>query len=140
MGAGGRCLAVGELGGISRCCPAWQEDPAAGGAAQGIVVYLRARSCGASITPPDHRRGVVYVAGRSNREDQEGSLRFRGGGRGTGHCRGSYPVFRGSRKSAAQCPLLRWRSRTTHLPAAFLVEGSRSRYSRPLAGPYSTPK
>jgi mRNA-degrading endonuclease RelE of RelBE toxin-antitoxin system len=81
----------------------------------------------------DHRRGVVYVAGRSNREDQEGSLRFRGGGRGTGHCRCSYPVFRGSRKSAAQCPLLRWRSRTTHLPAAFLVEGSRSRYSRPLA-------
>ena len=45
MGAGGRCLAVGELGGISRCRAPRQKDTAPGGAAQGVVVDLRARSC-----------------------------------------------------------------------------------------------
>src|SRR5260221_14363917 len=44
--AGGRCLAVGKLGGISRCCPPRQKDAAAGASTQGTVVYLRARSCG----------------------------------------------------------------------------------------------
>ena len=44
MGAGGRCLAVGELGGVSRCRAARQKDAASGGAAQGAVVHLRARA------------------------------------------------------------------------------------------------
>ena len=63
MGAGGRCVAVGELGGVSRCRAARPKDPAAGGAAQGAVVDLRARSCRAESAQADHPRGAVHLAG-----------------------------------------------------------------------------
>ena len=71
MGAGGRCLAVGELGGVSRCRAARQKDAAPGGAAQGAVVHLRARSCRAESAQADHARGAVQLAGRRDREEQE---------------------------------------------------------------------
>ena len=54
MGAGGGCLAVGRLGGVSRCRAARQEDAASGGAAQGVVVHLRAGSRRVESAQADH--------------------------------------------------------------------------------------
>ena len=48
MGAGGGCLAVGDLGSVSRCRAPRQKDAAAGSTAQGAVVHLRAGSCRAA--------------------------------------------------------------------------------------------
>ena len=63
MGAGGGCLAVGELGGVSRCRAPRPKDAAAGGAARGAVVHLRARSCRVEGAQADHARRAVHRAG-----------------------------------------------------------------------------
>ncbi len=64
MGAGRGCLAVGELGGVSRCRAPRPKDAAAGGAAHGAVVHLRARSRRPASAQADHPRGAVHRAGR----------------------------------------------------------------------------
>ena len=64
MGAGRGCLAVGELGGIPRCRAARPEDPAAGSAARGAVVDLRARSRRLDSAQADHPRAAVHVSWR----------------------------------------------------------------------------
>ena len=48
VGAGRRCLAAGDLGGVSRRRAPRPQDAAARGAARGAVVDLRARSCRAA--------------------------------------------------------------------------------------------
>src|SRR5437899_12517613 len=98
MGTGGRRLAVGRLGGLSRCCPPRQKDAASGAATQGTVVHLRASSFRATIASVDHLRGVVHLTCGGDLEIQEGSLRLRGGGRGAGYQRRPCSVLRGSGK------------------------------------------
>ena len=54
MGAGGGCLAAGQLGGVPRCRAPRPEDAAAGGAAHGAVVDLRARARRVEDAQADH--------------------------------------------------------------------------------------
>jgi hypothetical protein len=57
----------------------------AGGAAQSVVVYLRARSCQAESAPADYARAAVQRTGKRDLPEQERGLRLRGRGRGPGY-------------------------------------------------------
>ncbi len=129
VGAGGGCLAAGELGGVSRCRAPRQEDAAPGGAARGVVVHLRARSRRTEGAEADHARRAVQLTGSRDCEEQERGLRLRGRGRGAGHQRrpSSVPCCLGRR--SAQRSLLRRRPGPADLPAALLMEVPRRRHS-----------
>ena len=57
-----KSLAVGDLGGISRCRPPGPQDPAVRGTAGGSVVYLRACASRIEEEEPPDARGNVHGA------------------------------------------------------------------------------
>ena len=136
VGAGRRCLAARQLGGVPRRRPPRPQDAAAGGAARGAVVDLRARAAEACrraglVT----RAAAVHAPGRRTLPTSARSppFDFAVVDEAQDLSVAAAALPRRARRRTAERPVLRRRPRPAHLPAAVLVEGARRRRPRPLA-------
>ena len=110
-----------------------QEDPAAGGAARGAVVDLRARPCRTESAEPDHARRDCSPrwlprSPRAKHPPFDFAVVDEAQDISIAHLR----FFAALGGRSAQRPVLRRRPRTANLPTALLVEGPRRGHSRTL--------
>ena len=135
VGAGRRCLAAWNVGGVSRRPAARPPDTASRSAARSAVGNLRAGASGPEGSRPDDRVGRLSGAGGRSVRPSHACLRRRGRRRSPGHQHRAAAVPCGARRRPAERPVLLRRPRPAHLPAAVLMEGARRGRSRPVEDP-----